>query len=210
MFNLLRRSTRKMPARAPRSVRLGLERLETRDCPSFISLSVMYGTQKNITLWGDVTGTPNPGGLTVQFTGNAVGTATTDSNGHYSASLVALALGNVYASTTDGASNTAVVTLMVPQPKIINFGGSQGPGNVWTFSGTVSAAGGSPGLTVYFGGDPVDMQNKTTTVNQDGTFTLIVQMNGQQNDNGSVSAQTVDWWNQQSNMAFDFITQTPP
>lgn len=210
MFDLFRRSTRKMMPRTPRPVRLGLERLETRDCPSLISVSVTYGTQKNITLWGDVTGTPNPGGLTVQFTGNATGTATTDSNGHYSASLVALSLGNVYAATTDGASNTAVVTLMVPTPRISNFVGSQGAGNVWTFTGTVSAAGGSTGLTVNFGGDPVDVQNKTATVAADFTFTLIVQMNGTQNDNGVVWARTTDWWNQMSNLVQDYITQTPP
>jgi hypothetical protein len=208
MFNLFGRSTRKLLARAPRSVRLSLERLETRDCPSVITLGVTYGTQRNITLSGNVTGTPNPGGLTVQFTGQAVGTATTDANGHYSASLVALGLGNVNASTTDGQSNTAIVTLTDTRPVISGFGGAEGPGDVWVFSGTVTAGnGGAYGLTVNLGGQPVDVQNKSVTVTSDGSFALAIQLNGKQNDNGIVTAQTTDWWGLTSSPVETYVAQ---
>ncbi len=174
-----------------------------------ITLSVTYLTQRNVTLSGTVTDA-NPAGLTVTFTGEVTGNTTTDASGNYSFTAPASALGNVNASTVDLQglqSNTATVALSVPAPKILNFKGAQGPSNVWTFSGTVQDV--SPvGETVYFGGAPVSIQNKTTTVASNATFLLSVQFNGTSSDNGAVDAYVVNWWGLSSPLVYTSVQQS--
>ena len=58
MLRLSRRPRRKSAPSGPRFARLGLERLETRDCPSYLTLSVSYGNQGNALISGRVTDTP--------------------------------------------------------------------------------------------------------------------------------------------------------
>jgi hypothetical protein len=184
-----------------------LEALEGRDCPSTISLSVAYGTQRNITLSGQVTNAAHPAGLTVQIAGVASGTTVTDANGNYSITLPAVQLGTVTAATTDGQSNTAQAMLAGAPPQIVNFTWTLGSTGLSTFSGQVLDAS-APGLTVNFGGEPVSMQNQHVTVDADGWFYFTIRLNGTATDNGEVTATVTDWWGLQSEAVQVFVQQS--
>src|SRR5947209_18357603 len=105
MFGLLPSSPRKVSSLPRRRARLSLERLESRDTPSTLSLSVSYGFGANVTLSGDLTNAPTPANQTICFSGQASGMAFTDANGHFSATVSASGLGDVYAQMMDGTSN---------------------------------------------------------------------------------------------------------
>jgi virginiamycin B lyase len=166
--------------------------------PPTVSVSVTYGAQRTVTLSGQVTDA-QPGGLTVNFSGMVVGSVVTNADGTFSATFQASGLGNVQAITTDAqglVSNTATVTLASNPPTISNFVGSNS-GGVWTFTGKVNDS--SPaGLTVSFGGLP-SLAGKTATVQADGTFELVVALAA--GEQGTVTAQTTNWWGQNSNVA---------
>ena len=207
MFAFLSRSQRKsLPARSG-SFRPMLEKLEDRDCPSTISLSVnVVPFDKWVTVWGRVTDTSSPGGLTVQFSGVASGTVTTSSDGSFMTMLCATGLGNVYAATTDGQSNTAQVTLVDPSGTINQFNWSESPGGMFSFTGHV--AGGYYGETINFGGLR-DLQGQSATLDSNGNFSINVVLDGQIDDNGNATAQSAtDAWGAQSNLATVWVSQT--
>jgi hypothetical protein len=158
-----------------------------------------------VTLSGQVTD-DQPSGLTVTFSGAVTGTTVTDANGNYSVRLQASSLGAVLATVTDSwgnVSNPASVTLTCAPPSITDISAACGPDNVWTFQGTVVAA--SPdNMTVTFNGLP-SVANQTATVQANGTFVYIVQM--QPNDDGTVTVQTTDWWGQTSEIEYYIVRQ---
>ena len=205
MFRLLSRSPRKSSPAKAGTFRPALERLESRDCPSTINL-MAYTTPSShvVTLMGQVTNTPTPGGLTVQLGGEVNGTATTDANGNFTASLPAAALGVVTAATADGQSNTAQFTLTDQGTRITSFNWIQDPGNVYVFSGQVG--GGYQGETVNLGGIH-SLQGKSTTVDVSGNFSYTVQLDGTVDDTGNASAQAVDVWGVTSNMALVWVIE---
>jgi len=163
-----------------------------------ISLSVTYLTGRMVTLSGQVTADA-PGGLTVNFTGKVVGSVVTNADGTFSGTFQATALGLDAATTTDAhglVSNTATVVLASNPPTITNFTGMANLSNIWVFSGTVNAP--SPaGLVITFGGLP-SLAGKTAVVQADGTFQLTVQL--QPGESGTATAQTTDWWGQNSDV----------
>jgi hypothetical protein len=232
MLALFSRRRPKATPSAARPFRPCLEWLETRDCPSLLTVSVSYGTQRNITLSGGVYGPagdngqsppsggglaghhgqspPSDGGLagqTVLFTGEVNGSATTDSNGHYRVTLQAAALGDVHGVTSDGQSNPVDVTLTDTAPVIDSFVASMGENSWWTFSGHVTY--GTPlGLTVNLGGEPVSLTNQNCTVDAAGNFSCQIRLNGTTTDNGMASAVVTDWWGLTSNTATWCVNQT--
>jgi len=216
MFGLLAPSTRKVSPLRPRSVRLSLERLESRDTPSTLTLAVSYGIGANITLSGDLTNTQTPANQTICFSGQASGMAFTNANGHFSATVQASALGDVYAQVMDGTSNMATVTLTDTAPRVFNFVGKEDGGDVWEFSGTVTWSHPFQSMTGQVQGPPpvgivpISAQSDGTMVNgvATGTFDVIIELNGQTSDNGSYIAQVTDFWGTQSNQAVDCIWQT--
>jgi hypothetical protein len=175
-----------------------------------ISLSVTYNGKTNVTLSGTVTDLyASPAGLTVTISGVVNGSAVTDSNGNFTLTTNASALGVVNASTIDSrgvGSNVASVTLQANPPVISNFAAVGGANQMYTFSGTVTDQ--TPaGLVIAFGGIP-SLANKTTTVNADGSFSLTVQLQCDGTDNGFASAQTTNWWGLQSNVATYYVDVT--
>jgi hypothetical protein len=227
MFGLLTRTHRIAPPVAPRSFRPSLERLETRDCPSTVMLNVAYEAGKQVTLYGQVTGAAGdstPGyvgplqfsglvGVTVVFRGSANGTALTDSDGNFSLTTNAASLGEVDAATADGQSNMASVFLSSSAPVISNFGAFQESNTRWwDVVGHVTDGNFSPqGLTIQINGSPVTIYNngqgQTTSVDQNGNFDLIIQLNGTGKDNGNIQASTTDAWGLQSNAPMFMISQ---
>jgi hypothetical protein len=216
MFGMFSRSRRAAQTVKPSSFRPALERLEDRDCPSTITLSVAgYAANKQVTLTGDVSGPGSmnnlmggtgpawsPAGLTVQLSGAASGSATTDANGHFSVTLTATALDSVFASTTDNLSNTASVMLMDVAPQISNFAFTEDSLNVYVFSGTVN--GNNAGEVVTLGGMVAATDGKVLTVSSTGYFSLVIQLCGH-DDHGSLTAQATDWYGLTSNLAITWV-----
>jgi hypothetical protein len=188
-------------------VRLSLEALEGRHCPSTIiltmDLSVAYHANRSVTFSGQVTDTPSPGGLTVQISGAATGTTTTDASGNYSVTLTATSLGVVQARTGDGLSNIATATLTAGTPDIQNFGYVKGDNNYYTFSGQVTGDV-TQGMVVTFSGQSQAMQGKTCTVGVNGWFSITVQI--PPSDLGTVSAVATDWWGIPSDVVSVLVT----
>jgi hypothetical protein len=205
VFGLLSRRARKNSV-SGRPVRLGLEALEARDVPSNLMTSVEYLGGRNIAIHGNLSGTSTPGGQVITIWGKATGTATTDSNGNFTADLTATGLGAVYEQTP--GSNQAETDLTDTAPVIDSFFASEGPNHMWTFTGHVTYNQPSPyGLVINFGGQPISLTGQTANVAPDGTFTFAIQLNGTYPDNGTATAQTTDAWGNSSNIAMCLITQ---
>ncbi|MBM4070344.1 MAG: hypothetical protein FJ271_15525 [Planctomycetes bacterium] len=167
--------------------------------PPTLTLNITYMTQRTVTLSGTVSSI-DAGGRTVTFSGVATGSAVTTSNGMFSYTTQASALGNIQAVTTDlwGQTSSSVqVTVASNDPSITNFAAVHGIGTVWTFQGRVIDESAS-GLTITFAGIP-SLANRTTTVGQDGWFYLTIEL--QEGEEGVVTAETIDWWGLESNEA---------
>ncbi|HEV3145133.1 MAG TPA: hypothetical protein VGZ47_14685 [Gemmataceae bacterium] len=177
---------------------------DTGHAAPYISITgITYHHQRSITITGEVIA-ENPAGLTITISGVASGAATTDSNGNFSATLTASALGNVNAQTSDanGQSNVATELLSAPAPVIDEVIISEAPGNSFTISGHVTCPD-PQGLTVTLGGDVPALAGQQVTVDANGWFHITVTVPPGQN--GTVTAQTTDWWGQQSNVATDTL-----
>ena len=153
---------------------------------------------KNVGLVGSVTNTPNPGGMGVLFSGQVVGSTTTDANGNFNVTLPASDLGAVYAATGDGQSNIARGAVVDPGTTIVSMMGSQYPGNVWLFSGQVQ--GGYQGEVVHLSGVK-DLEGKSTTLDWSGRFSYVQPMDNTMDDVGDAYFQATDAWGLNSNEA---------
>src|SRR5438309_1278051 len=112
MLGLLTHSRRPARPASPRPVRPCLERLEARDCPSYVGLNVAYAAGKQITLYGTappVTMDNNGQGLSVRV----------DSSGNFDLCVhlngTSSDNGNIMASCTDAwgmQSNTPIYDIM--------------------------------------------------------------------------------------------------
>ncbi len=212
MLGLLTRSRRPAPPAARRPVLPSLEWLESRDCPSALTLNVSYGSGRTITLFGNVSGgncSPSLGGgsgpATVVFSGSATGSAPVDGFGNFKYTTQAQSLGEVDAVTSDGESNKASVFLSSGPPVISNFKAVEfGNTNYWDITGHVTDGSFSAaGLTVQISGVPVTIDNngagRYAVVDSNGNFDVQVCLNGTVTDNGSIYADCTDAWNFQSN-----------
>jgi hypothetical protein len=205
MFRLFARA--RQAKGAPPRFRPRLERLEERDCPSVITANVTYDQGTYITVWGTVRGSANPRADTVTISGVASGTTVcTDLVGSYSVTLKASGLGTVYAQATD-STNQASITLVDTAPVITSFTAVEHPGDMWTFSGTVSYDCHPEQLVINLAGIP-SLNNVTANVNANGTWSVTVQLNGTYTDNGTISAVTTDPWGNASNTMYAVVQQT--
>ncbi|MFO0843727.1 MAG: hypothetical protein U0797_15245 [Gemmataceae bacterium] len=194
------------PARRP-FARPSLEALETRYVPTpILTLGVKFGTGRNLMLGGDLTGVPNSSNVTINLSGVVSGTAKTDWFGHYSVTLTGSGLGKIYATA---AGATAMEEIWDTTPVVTSFSAMEGPGHVWTFTGTVSYRREVESLTVNFGGSPINVQGGSTgTEGRGGSFQWVVTLNGTSTDNGLVWAQAVSPWGTASAKAYAYVLQT--
>jgi hypothetical protein len=170
--------------------------------PPVVALALTYGSQRTVTLSGQVTDL-DASSLSINFTGVVTGSVNVNPNGSFTLTTTATGLGAIQASTTDlwgQLSNTAQVIVSSPPPVVINFTATPVGGNTWTFSGSVSDPS-AAGLTVQLGG--VSGLSGTATVLADGTFSVTVQL--PEGVDGYATAQTTDWWGQQSNVATQLV-----
>jgi hypothetical protein len=187
MFGLLSRSPRK-PGPSPRRARVGVEQLESRDCPSlsFMNFGVsLMNVGKQVELRGMISD-PNPTSVQVNFSGVAQGSVSADANGYFDVKTTASGLGTVNASAIDNNGGVAHADGQVYDmaPSITLYVG-YGPNRQVTLNGRVSNA--QPGgLTVNFTG----VANDSVVTNADGTFTKTVTATAL----GKISATTQDVW----------------
>jgi hypothetical protein len=167
------------------------------DAPA-LTLSIAYGTQKNVTLTGQLTDI-DKAGQTITFTGVANGTAVTDSEGNFSLTTTASALGAIDAAETDlwGQAGCAEVTVSRDAPDITSFQAIGGFGTTWLFQGQVTGPN-VEGLIIQFGGLP-SLDGQTAVVEADGSFAFTRTL--AEGENGTVTAITTDAWGQDSNQA---------
>jgi hypothetical protein len=182
-----------------------LERLEDRDCPTSMSLSISQSGAKGVVLSGQVTN-PNPGaGVIIQFSGSAYhGQAVTGADGSFSVSGQADNLGTIYAAAMEDGSTLATAQVQVTSqaPSIANFQAVRGVNNYYTFSGQVNDEY-PPGLVVTFGGLQ-QLIGQTATVWTNNCFSITVQLC--QGETATVSAQVTDWWGLPSNPVYDYVS----
>jgi len=182
-----------------------LEVLEGRCCPTapFISYTHSPAGLHNFLITGHVYD-DQPGGLTVQFSGAYSGLTVTGRLGDFCMVIQPKQLGSLFAHVTDGeglSSEAVQDVLTSAAPTISNFTATHLLGNCWTFSGVVTDE--LPGgLVVQLGGLP-SLEGVATTVGSDGTFSVTVEL--QQGEEGTATAQTTDWWGQDSNEALCLV-----
>jgi hypothetical protein len=214
MFGWLSPSAKKASRPQP-TARLGLERLETRDTPSTLTMSATYGLGSKVTLSGNLSGTSTPANQIICISGVASGMPCTDANGNFSITVQAGSLGEVDAQTMNGSSNVASVTLTDTAPQCFNFGAVPEGNNMWVFSGTVTWTHPFQSMQAQiqgpppFGVVPVGATSNGTMNNGicTGTFSVCIQLNGQQSDNGNYIATATDFWGTQSNGAVECVCQ---
>jgi hypothetical protein len=103
-------------------------------------------------------------------------------------------------STTDTSSAVA-------PPQITDFGYEQIANGEIILTGRVIADN-PAGLVISFGGVPDCVQGLTTTTASDGTFSILVYTTP--TDYGTISAQTVDQYGQESNIAYTYMAPSGP
>jgi hypothetical protein len=112
--------------------------------------------------------------------------------------LVPVPIGGSPFSTTTGTAGITV-TAVNDAPIISGFGGTEEPGDYWTFSGTVTDVDDDvEGMIVVLGG-VLESYHVTALVQADGTFSLTHEFPGLQT--GEATAVTEDWSHAQSNIA---------
>ena len=204
MFGLFTRAARKAAPATTRRIRPTLEALEARDCPSTITLNITsFAANKVVTAGGQVTNTPNPSGLTVNLTlgGVAWCSTTTDADGNWSISATAPALGTITAQTADGQSNAAQAALTDALRPVIAVLTFVDEGNRWfNITGHVNDAD-FQGEVVKFSGLVNTLNGRTAAVDSLGNFSLLVQLDGQADDVGTLFAQAVNANGQTSDFA---------
>ena len=160
-----------------RRIRPCLEQLETRDCPSAVitSLSAVSSDGQTVLISGTVQD-ESPGGCVVQTTGAASIAIQVNANGTFTATVPVSTEIMLQAKATDqqGLTSDQVETKVDLPPQILNFVGTHGTGNYWTFTGKVVDE--TP-LTCHVQlGGVTALQTATVQINADGTFSVTVEM----------------------------------
>lgn len=172
-----------------------------------LTISVAYGWGRTVTLSGELYGVDRVGGVTIEITGQADGTTTTDSQGNYSITLTADGLGTVYAEAV-GTAAQAMDELWDVPPEITSFVATEGQDRVWTLSGTVTYHRPFNSLPVSFGGVPVSIAGGGTSTDSSGSFSWLVRLNGTASDNGLAWAMATSPWGLESEKSYVNIHQT--
>jgi hypothetical protein len=211
MFGLLRTTGKPTQVRtAPRFARLGLERLEQREVPAMLTLSVSSVSGRVVNLSGTLSGVSNPSMQPISFSGMATDSTMTNSMGQFSLNTPGMGLGDVTATVTtpDGSTATATAPIVDVTPSLA-LNAIEYPGHLWVFTGDVTYTGRDlQWLPVSFGGVPVSLQYRATMTDSSGHFSMSVYLNGTNSDNGTVWAKVTTPWGTESEMALSDVHQS--
>ena len=224
MFRLFSRPARRVrgPRRQPRALLFGLQRLDTRDCPSapinpgaggeghnhppsVTSFSVSQAGHHDVQLTGSVSDDGAVSGLTVSFSGVVSGSTSTNADGDFLCVLTASALGSITATVTDdgGLSSDPCSADLTNVAPTISVSASQGVGGCWIIEGSVSDEW-AYGLTVTLSSGNPALDGMSVEIGSNGSFEFSI-LNPNVNLNGAtVSASVTDWWGE-SDTAFTAI-----
>jgi hypothetical protein len=170
-----------------------------------LTLSVVPGPGGTATVSGQVSDNLPVAGLTVILSGVVSGSVTTASDGTFTFTGPASALGQIQATVADSTGNTvtASVNFTASPPTIVNFQAIYNGDNSWTFTGQVQGPS-VAGLVVSLAGIPsLNNNNASATVQANGTFSYTITL--QPGESGGVTAECTDCWGQASNEATAFV-----
>lgn len=172
---------------------IALEFLEARDCPAAPQIMMFSSTivqGQTVQLSGMVMD-ENPGSVSINFSGAASGTTTSNALGLFQFQTTASQLGTIYAQASDNQALTSQVaeSILSAPPPTLTVNLTQQAGRMVTLSGQVTA-GALANLTVCFTGQVA----ATTTTSSTGAFTYT----GQASALGAITAKVTDIWGQQS------------
>jgi hypothetical protein len=215
MFRLFSRPARRSrsPRRHPRALLFGVQRLETRDCPScpaggvpsngeghnqppsIESFSVSQAGRHDVLLEGSVSDDGPVSGLAVGFTGVVVGSTSTDADGNFSVVLTASALGTITATATDegGLSSDPSNADLTNLPPTISVTARQVAGGCWIIEGSVSDEW-AYGLTVTLSSSHPLLDGVSVEVGSNGGFEFSILDPTANLSGATVAASVTDWW----------------
>jgi hypothetical protein len=204
MFGLLDRFVRQ-PDLSRSRARLGVEQLETRDCPSALSFMYFGATVPNVGKQVELRGMvsdSNPASVQVNFTGVAIASVYADANGFFDVKTTASGLGTVNASAIDGSGNVAGASSQVTDvAPSLSLTLAYGANRQVTVSGHVTDA--QPGgMTVTFSG----VAAGSVVTNADGSFSQTFTPTAL----GTITATTQDVWGLTSAAAQVNVTNSAP
>ena len=182
-------------------VRLAVELLESRDCPSGLTLSAQVLAGHQVELSGMLQA-DQPSGLPVTFSGAVVGSTTTDANGYFDYTTSSATLGSVFADAVDQNQepiDTAQATIATNAPAITLSSTYSSQYGV-TLTGAVSGID-AAGATVSISG----VASGSVTTDGSGNFTLATSFSGP----GTISASTTDPWGQSADGAVVTVDSPP-
>jgi hypothetical protein len=205
IFRLVNEFRKKPKPVLRKPVRLGLEALETRDCPS-PTITSFSATPTNVNHDVELKGTVsdvNPSSVIINFTQAVTGNASVNSSGVFDVILSASVLGQVKAVATDmmGSSAPAYYTMTSTPPVLTSFLVIQGPAGAWTFEGHVNVP--EPvGTIITFSGCP-QVGGSIAMVDANGNFCVTYVLGPLY---GGVTAMATDVWGQISNQIYDPVS----
>ncbi len=191
-----RRTRRRVPSR-PATMRLRLEGLESRLCPSgtqpAVTVQATVLPNHQVQLSGSVADN-NPAGIAVNFSGAVQGSTTTGDSGAYSyiTSTATLASVTVVAVDQSNVSSTPTsATVAVAAPTITLSVASVSASRTVTVTGQVTGSDASAQFVALTG-----VVSGAAVPNANGTFSFTAQASSA----GTVSATTTDDWGQTSSV----------
>jgi hypothetical protein len=149
--------------------------LETRACPSALTLNYASGGGNTETLSGQLTGAPNNAGQTITLSGyGGTTTATTDASGKYTATVTASQPGAVtamYAGPAPASASVTPGTSPGNASPALTLNAAYTSGNNVTLSGQLTGAASNAGQTITLGGYG---GTTTATTDANGNYSVTV------------------------------------
>lgn len=202
MYGIFRRK-RALPA-SRRGVTLGIDRLETRDCPAAPVLKLTAVPLNNgelVQIQGTVQD-ENPSNVTINLSGVVSDTVRPDVDGRFNYVTTAAGLGTIGAVARDQENLTsdAVFATITSASPTMTLTITRGSGNLVTVSGVLTDE--DPGgRTVTLGG----VLSGSTVTNGDGSYSLTGNASGY----GPITGSANDPWGNGATASGDFAHQAP-
>jgi hypothetical protein len=115
--------------------------------------------------------------------------------------------GSIHAGDGSGASDTRHLDDANKPPVIVDFSVVEDGNGTFLITGRVSDE--NPGGMVVILGGSTSCRGQSVTTNEDGTFSMVVQLRVDGSDDGWITATTIDDHQQASNEPAEYVKPTP-